>query len=241
MAENFGERLRRLRIERGITQQEVAERAGRSRPWVTQLESGKRWAGKLPPHDDLRLVADALSLTVDELIGERPLRLILENRPSYPSETVPEIQTVPLGELLRRINARPAYGQRADDLKISAGKKKGRVPQGYDDSRVRKRLGAGDLPERIQLIEVEGDCMLKALYPGDIVHVDTRQTAEIGKIAAAVRFYDQVIVKFLREKDGHQYFESLDKKIVIPLDQYTRMLGPVVDVQRGIDRILAEL
>jgi transcriptional regulator with XRE-family HTH domain len=232
--ETFGQRLKRFRLGAGLSQRKLALKSGLSNGAISQAESDTLWVGQDPSIDVVRRLARALEITIDQLSPD-------SDAPAHDTEDVPEIQTVPLAELLRRINARPAYGQRADDLKASAGKRsKAKVPQGYDDSRLRKRIG-GDLPERIQLVEVEGECMVKALYPGDIVLVDTQQTPEIGKIVAAVRFYDEVIVKFLREKDDHQYFESMDKKVVIPLDQYTRILGPVVDVQRGIERILAEL
>jgi SOS-response transcriptional repressor LexA len=79
------------------------------------------------------------------------------------------------------------------------------------------------------------------LSAGDIVHVDIEQTPEIGDVVAAMRFYDELIVKFLREQDGRQYFASRDGTVVVPFDQYTRILGPVIDVQRSIKRILAEL
>ena len=41
----LGAALRRLRRERGLTQQELAERAGISRPWVCRMESGKHNEG----------------------------------------------------------------------------------------------------------------------------------------------------------------------------------------------------
>lgn len=227
--ESFGKRLRNLREARGIGVRELGRLTGINHATLSQAENGKRWVGKLPSYEDLSALARVFEMTIAELVD------------TAEAEPLPEIQTVPLGELLRRINARPAYGDRADDLKASAGKKKGRVPQEYDDSRLRKRLGQTDLPARIQLIEVEGDCMLGIFSAGDIVHVDIEQTPEIGDVVAAMRFYDELIVKFLREKDGRQYFESRDGSIVVPFDQYTRIIGPVVDVQRSIKRILAEL
>ncbi len=65
----FGERLRRLREARGLSQRALARLVGKSSPWITQLETGQRWRGKLPPHDDLRDLAEVLGVTVDTLVG----------------------------------------------------------------------------------------------------------------------------------------------------------------------------
>ncbi len=65
----FGERLRRLREARGLSQRALARLVGKSSPWITQLETGQRWRDKLPPHDDLRDLAGVLGITVDELVG----------------------------------------------------------------------------------------------------------------------------------------------------------------------------
>lgn len=185
---------------------------------------------KLPGYPVLKALADVFEMTVEELLAPSA---------PEPDEEPSDIQTVPLAELLKRIGARPAYGQLAEGITASAGKGS-KLPQEYDDSRARKKY-RGELPERIQLVEIEGECMRGLLDPGDLALVDTEQTPEIGKVVAAVRFYDEVIVKFLREKDGHQYFESRDKTVRIPLDQYTRILGPVVDVQKSIESLLAAL
>lgn len=40
----FGSAVRRARKERGLTQAELAARAGVGRPWLSELETGKRTA-----------------------------------------------------------------------------------------------------------------------------------------------------------------------------------------------------
>src|SRR5437764_11398722 len=56
---DFGVLLRRYRSDAGLTQEELAERAGLSRRGITALERGER----LKPHPDtIRLLADALQL-----------------------------------------------------------------------------------------------------------------------------------------------------------------------------------
>jgi len=219
-------RIERLMKEQGRSARSLSLAIGQNSAYIQQLISGMR--NKKPPSIQImEAIADELGVSLAVLRGREP-----------EFEELPEIQTVPLTVLLDRIGARPAYGQRAEDIKASAGKGS-RIPQGYDDSRARKLVG-GNLPERIQLVEVEGECMKNILFPGDFVHVDTQLSPEIGGVVAAVRMHDETLVKFLREKDGRQYLESKDGKIIMPLDQYIRILGPVVDVQRSIWRMIEE-
>jgi transcriptional regulator with XRE-family HTH domain len=60
-------RLRELRTERGLTLQQVAERASIDVSTLSRLESGKRRLAV----DHIPLLADALGVTADELLGAR--------------------------------------------------------------------------------------------------------------------------------------------------------------------------
>jgi transcriptional regulator with XRE-family HTH domain len=70
MAESFGERLRKVREEKGLSQVELAEKAGLgSQPSaVSHFELGRR----SPSFDNLKRLADALSVTIDYLLGRQP-------------------------------------------------------------------------------------------------------------------------------------------------------------------------
>lgn len=57
-------RIRELRDHKGISQEELAHRAGLSRTGMGFLETGKRW----PRLDTLMKVADGLNVTVDVLL-----------------------------------------------------------------------------------------------------------------------------------------------------------------------------
>jgi transcriptional regulator with XRE-family HTH domain len=62
----FGERLRRIREQRGLTQQELAERAGIRYETINRIENGK--------HAEPRVyvgvaLAKALGVTMDYLVG----------------------------------------------------------------------------------------------------------------------------------------------------------------------------
>src|SRR3712207_3783386 len=71
---SFGGRLRRLREAAGLTQEELASRAGLSSDAVSRLERGQR---KHPYPHTVRALADALSLSEEErdaLIASAPKR-----------------------------------------------------------------------------------------------------------------------------------------------------------------------
>jgi len=60
----LAKRIKELRRDKGISQEELAHRSGLSRTGMGFLETGKRW----PRLDTLMSVADGLNMTVDELL-----------------------------------------------------------------------------------------------------------------------------------------------------------------------------
>lgn len=74
-----GLRIRQMREARGWTQQELAQKAGVSRPAVTQWESGKT---KDPKRGSLLGIAHAFGVTVEDLISDAPVH-IAEERATY--------------------------------------------------------------------------------------------------------------------------------------------------------------
>lgn len=65
IAFDFGERVRRLRIEKGLSQPQVAERIGVSKSVVSNYESNY----KLPSTGNLVKLAQLFSTTTDYLLG----------------------------------------------------------------------------------------------------------------------------------------------------------------------------
>lgn len=65
MPESFADRLRNIREEKGLSQLELAQRAGFQPSAVSHFESGRR----SPSFDNLKKLADALSVTIDYLLG----------------------------------------------------------------------------------------------------------------------------------------------------------------------------
>lgn len=59
-------RIKELRVEKHISQEELAHRSGLSRTGMGFLETGKRW----PRLDTLMSVAEGLNIAVDELLKD---------------------------------------------------------------------------------------------------------------------------------------------------------------------------
>jgi len=66
MAQTLMHRLRALRDERGLTQQELGEKAGMSPVMISHFETGRRTS---PSIENLVKLADALDVSVDYLLG----------------------------------------------------------------------------------------------------------------------------------------------------------------------------
>ncbi len=62
----LGLRIRRFRIEKGLIQTELASAAELSKTYISELESG---AGRRPSAEVLLRIADALGVTIGDLLG----------------------------------------------------------------------------------------------------------------------------------------------------------------------------
>lgn len=61
----FGKNLRKLRVQRGLTQAELAELTGMMQNFVSRLESS---ANTNPQYDTMRRLAVALGMSTDEFV-----------------------------------------------------------------------------------------------------------------------------------------------------------------------------
>ena len=93
----FGERLAKLRKERGLTQTQLGETLGVSQQHVVAFEKGRRRV----PISSLPILARVLEVSVEELVGEQPRR-----RPAKRGPT-PKLQ-----QQMERISQLPRGKQR---------------------------------------------------------------------------------------------------------------------------------
>lgn len=71
----FSERLRKLREERGMSQNALAEKLDIPRSSITQYENSEDAEGRLPRKDRLKQIADFFDVSIDFLIGRSNERL----------------------------------------------------------------------------------------------------------------------------------------------------------------------
>ncbi|HHJ1363550.1 helix-turn-helix domain-containing protein [Pseudomonas aeruginosa] len=62
----FGHRIRVLRVETGVTQEEFAERCGFARTYMSRIETG----GANPSLDAIKVLADALHISLSDLFAD---------------------------------------------------------------------------------------------------------------------------------------------------------------------------
>ena len=65
MPESFGDRLRRIREGKRLSQAELAQKTGFQPSAISHFESGRR----APSFDNLKKLADALAISIDYLLG----------------------------------------------------------------------------------------------------------------------------------------------------------------------------
>lgn len=219
--ETFGERLKRLREDRGISQAELARLVGWTSGYVSLIEANQRLVGSLPRHDYMVKVARALGVTVDTLAGE-------EN--TTPTPIVLRPRQLTEDELFARFGIRRyVEPQSGEGLRYSAGGSGG-VVQGIDDTLPRRIKGSRYLWEA----PVVGDCMESEIHSGEIVIYSTRAPIEIGRIVVALRDEDELLIKRLRLIGDRQVLRP-NRGEDVPVDERIRFLGRGVAVQRPLE------
>lgn len=91
----FSERLKRLRMEKGITQKELADRLHISRSTIAGYES----LGKEPDGEKLCALADFFGVSVDYLLGVTDSRELTSPTPTPPAAAQRPVEAAIAGEL----------------------------------------------------------------------------------------------------------------------------------------------
>ncbi len=82
----FNEKLQELRKRKGLTQEQLAESLYVSRTAVSKWESGRGY----PSIDSLKRVAEFFSVTIDELLSDKDVLNVLEEKPEPPKKSFRE-------------------------------------------------------------------------------------------------------------------------------------------------------
>jgi len=208
----LGERLKELRAERNLTQNDLAKRTGLGRGYLAQLETN---VVANPSADTFLKLARAFNIRPEELyfaagytVGSRPIQPrqetpedILERLRVTISSTVPIYEDFPIyaGEPVEPV----------DYVSIVKDRAKGRNLEGYI---------------------AHGNCLSPTIEDGNIIIVDRDGQMDNGDIVAAL-VDGQLYLARLRKIADEVYLENNDGRI--KLDE-CQVAAPVIEVRRRL-------
>ena len=174
---NFSSRIKLLRTERGITQEQLASMLKVSRSTIGMYESGKRE----PDFETSEAIADIFNVDMDFLMGrsdverKHPLTPTTVIPPGF--QPMPEMATVPIV---------------------------GRVACGTPILAEQNIEGSACVPARWRAtfsLICKGDSMEPKIHDGDLVAIRKQPEVENGEIAA-VRIGEEATLKRVYKREG---------------------------------------
>ena len=174
---NFSSRIKLLRTERGITQEQLASMLKVSRSTIGMYESGKRE----PDFETSEAIADIFNVDMDFLMGrsdverKHPLTPTTVIPPGF--QPMPEMATVPIV---------------------------GRVACGTPILAEQNIEGSACVPARWRAtfsLVCKGDSMEPKIHDGDLVAIRKQPEVENGEIAA-VRIGEEATLKRVYKREG---------------------------------------
>jgi len=215
-----GRLIRERRIAKGMSQESLAEGLGTSQRQISRWEGYTTELPRELTRDRLGRVlgiaAPEWHLAAAKAAGSRATPA----HEAEPTPARPDFLREPLPSLLARLGAEQARGL-LFDMRASADPAR-RVPQ---SDRVRPRK-----PHYV--IEVEGECMVPELHPGDLVHFDPDLQPEHGDWVVATLDGGSATVKRLVVTGGvmQQLLPLNGEPLVI--DENVRIVGVVLSYER---------
>lgn len=216
--DTLAKRLRFLRKERGLSQEELAELSGVEQSLISKLERGviQRTTGLVALANALRGRATWLD------IGDGPMEAPVEETTTYLLAPGAKASNPALASMLRAGRAielidlennqdYPAI--RRVNITAKAGVT-GYAVDFIDEERppifFRRDWyeSKGYRPDRMIAIRVSGDSMIPSLFDGDLIVINTEQKQPKQGIAFLVSFEGEVVVKRLVRDDGQWWLTS---------------------------------
>ena len=209
----FGNRVKKLRDEKGLTLEQVGEAIGTSRQYISNIEKGK-----VPGKNIIRSLCDYFNVDMDYLMGRSNLKNVLNLDGIYEKgvehgrrETLKEISRLAgEGIFTASFSAIPVYS----DISCGTGTWVDEVPEDYVGIPTPMlNQSSGYFSNR-----ATGDSMEPGIHPGDYLVFEVCPEVPSGQIGAFSlndRFYCK---RFKRLPDGSPWlFSDNDRYDPIPI------------------------
>lgn len=210
----FAERLKGLREEAGLTQKELAEIVGVTRPTMTNYENGDRY----PKREILESIMDYFNVDQAYIDGKQEIKRLVDLTGTYEAgvehgrrETLKEISRLAgEGIFTASFSAIPVYS----DISCGTGTWVDEVPEDYVGIPTPMlNQSSGYFSNR-----ATGDSMMPGIHPGDYLVFEICPEVPSGQIGAFSlndRFYCK---RFKRLPDGSPWlFSDNDRYDPIPI------------------------
>lgn len=211
--ETLGQRIKRLRNRKGISQQALAEACG----WASQSRIGNYESGtRTPSLSDLRLLAPALGVTLTFLAGDEDSqkldsrvteikrKVVRENNSPWPPSETTMGETLAIGEA--KDGAVPVVGQAK--LGVDGYFEAIDFPVGHGDGYL---MIHSDDPNAYGL-KVIGDSMHPRIKNGEYVLIEPNKVFCSGDEVMVKTVKGQAMIKeFIYQRDGMFRFDSVNQ------------------------------
>lgn len=201
--DGLGERIRRARVKAGLTQQQLADKLGLTRPTITQWETG----ATTPHAKKLEELAKALGLPRLEIFGRSDVDRNVRDGPGV-ARYVPEISWVQAG----------AWTEVADVQ--------------VDLQEVPHWPCPVPCSERAFCLRVQGDSMAPAFPRGVLIYVDPEVPPMSGrKVVAVCEETGAATFKQYFEDGGQKYLKAMNPnwpEPYTPIGPSCRVVGTVI-------------
>ena len=241
MPATFGDRLKELRTERGMTQQEFADLLGTTKQAISRYEAHAR----SPKIAVAKSFADRLSVDLYYLIGAEDVRNPLQNNSTSGSITFATESNVATNSPNRR-----ALLDLADSASLVKMPIVGSIKAGYGGTAVEEETGEYELlPDDCMrggeyfVLRVNGNSMQPELKDGDRVLCKRAPSVDSGNIAV-VLYGEEATIKRVNYINGEDWLELIPanpsyetKRIEGAELESCRVLGKVVQLIRRADAL----
>lgn len=210
---DFGNRVKELRTEKGLTLEQVGDAIGTSRQYMSNIENGK-----VPGKNTIRSICDFFNVDMDYLMGRSNTRNILNLDGIYEKgvehgrrDTLKEISRLAgEGIFATSFSAIPVYS----DISCGTGTWVDEIPDDYVGIPTPLISQAGGYFSN----RATGDSMMPGIHPGDYLVFEICPEVPSGQIGAFSlndRFYCK---RFKRLPDGSPWlFSDNDAYDPIPI------------------------